>query len=88
MAAALWAAESVHMASPYTRRHSRATGLGQDVDMALREIAQHGADREGHTASVVGHSIFVFGGTWTDEDENTLYLTSGGQGIMAKTFEE
>lgn len=32
------------------------------------------AEREGHTASVVGLNIFVFGGTWTDEDENTLYL--------------
>ena len=32
------------------------------------------ADREGHTASVVGTNIYIFGGTWTDEDENTLYL--------------
>ena len=32
------------------------------------------SDREGHTASVVGTAIFVFGGTWTDEEEATLYL--------------
>ena len=31
-------------------------------------------DREGHTASAVGSRIFVFGGTWTDEDDNTLYM--------------
>ena len=31
-------------------------------------------DREGHTASVVGKQIFIFGGTWTDEDDNTIYM--------------
>jgi len=31
-------------------------------------------DREGHTASVVGQHIFIFGGTWTDEEDNTLYM--------------
>jgi N-acetylneuraminic acid mutarotase len=31
-------------------------------------------DREGHTASVVGSSIYVFGGTWTDDEEHTIYL--------------
>jgi len=31
-------------------------------------------DREGHTASVIGSRIFVFGGTWTDEDDNTIYM--------------
>mmetsp|Transcript_4698 Transcript_4698/g.10235 ORF Transcript_4698/g.10235 Transcript_4698/m.10235 type:complete len:548 (-) Transcript_4698:199-1842(-) len=31
-------------------------------------------DREGHTASVVGHKIYVFGGTWTDDEDNTIYM--------------
>jgi len=31
-------------------------------------------DREGHTASVVGSCVYVFGGTWTDEEESTIYL--------------
>ena len=32
------------------------------------------ADREGHSASVVGAHIYVFGGTWTDDDQNTIYF--------------
>ena len=31
-------------------------------------------DREGHTASVVGRRIYIFGGTWTDEDDQTIYM--------------
>ena len=31
-------------------------------------------DREGHSASVIGTKIYVFGGTWTDEDDNTIYM--------------
>lgn len=31
-------------------------------------------DREGHTASVIGTKIYVFGGTWTDEEDRTMYL--------------
>ena len=31
-------------------------------------------DREGHTASVIGPHIVIFGGTWTDEEDNTLYM--------------
>lgn len=31
-------------------------------------------DREGHTASVVGQLIYVFGGTWTDDEDTTLYM--------------
>ena len=31
-------------------------------------------DREGHTASVIGTHIVIFGGTWTDEEDNTLYM--------------
>lgn len=31
-------------------------------------------DREGHTASVLGQSIWVFGGTWTDDDDRTIYM--------------
>ena len=27
-------------------------------------------DREGHSASVIGTKIYVFGGTWNDDDEN------------------
>ncbi|KAL1500249.1 hypothetical protein AB1Y20_012917 [Prymnesium parvum] len=30
-------------------------------------------DREGHTATVIGNRIYVFGGTWTDEDEVTSF---------------
>ena len=38
-------------------------------------MAQHEVppEREGHTASVVGNSILVLGGTWMDEeDKQTL----------------
>ena len=31
-------------------------------------------EREGHTASVVGHLMYVFGGTWVDDDSNSVYL--------------
>ena len=31
-------------------------------------------DREGHTASVVSRRIYIFGGTWTDEEDATVYL--------------
>jgi len=31
-------------------------------------------DREGHTASVIGQKIYVFGGTWTDDDDRTIYM--------------
>lgn len=31
-------------------------------------------DREGHTASVLGTKIYVFGGTWTDEEDNAIYM--------------
>ena len=31
-------------------------------------------DREGHTASVIGQSIYVFGGTWTDDEDRTIYM--------------
>ena len=39
-----------------------------------RTEVQLPADREGHTATVIGRRIFVFGGTWTDEDDTTIYL--------------
>ena len=47
--------------------------------MTLTHPHVHGAsalpaDREGHTASVVGGRIFVFGGTWTDDDDATIYM--------------
>ena len=31
-------------------------------------------EREGHTASVVGDRVYVFGGTWVDDDSNSVYL--------------
>ena len=31
-------------------------------------------EREGHTATVVGQRIFIFGGTWTDEEDTTIYM--------------
>ena len=31
------------------------------------------ADREGHSASAVGLRIVVFGGTWTNEEDSTIY---------------
>jgi len=36
--------------------------------------AQLPDEREGHTATVVGRRIFIFGGTWTDEDDTTIYM--------------
>ena len=31
-------------------------------------------DREGHSAAVIGSKIHVFGGTWTDDDDSTIYM--------------
>jgi len=31
-------------------------------------------DREGHTASVIGSKIYIFGGTWTDDEDSTIYM--------------
>tara|TARA_B110001452_G_scaffold267018_1_gene275430 strand:- start:1134 stop:2534 length:1401 start_codon:yes stop_codon:yes gene_type:complete len=31
-------------------------------------------DREGHSAAVIGQRIYVFGGTWTDDDDSTIYM--------------
>ena len=31
-------------------------------------------EREGHTASVVGRRVFVFAGTWVDDEHNSVYL--------------
>ena len=31
-------------------------------------------EREGHSASVVGNRVYIFGGTWVDDDSNSVYL--------------
>jgi len=31
-------------------------------------------EREGHTASVVARRIYIFAGTWVDDDDNSVYL--------------
>merc|ERR1712196_243667 len=31
-------------------------------------------EREGHTAATLGACIYIFGGTWVDEDEEAHYL--------------
>ena len=31
-------------------------------------------EREGHTAATVGQRIFFFGGTWVDDEDNSIYL--------------
>eukprot|EP00965_Chrysotila_dentata_P217687 6190165-Pleurochrysis_carterae.AAC.1 len=31
-------------------------------------------EREGHTASIVRGEIYIFGGTWTDDENVTLYM--------------
>jgi len=31
-------------------------------------------EREGHTAATIGQSIFFFGGTWVDDEDNSIYL--------------
>ena len=43
-------------------------------------------DREGHSASVIGTKIYVFGGTWTDEDEalETVRLAQIVDGLITR----
>ena len=31
-------------------------------------------EREGHTAATLLKKVFIFGGTWVDEDDNSIYL--------------
>ena len=47
-------------------------------------------EREGHSASVVGSRVYIFGGTWVDDDSNSVYLNdlqvldvAGGTGDIA-----
>eukprot|EP00966_Prymnesium_polylepis_P058423 1353009-Prymnesium_polylepis.1 len=31
-------------------------------------------EREGHTAATLLKKVFIFGGTWVDEEDNSIYL--------------
>ena len=56
--------ENMLLSTPLVRGHGadeRSDGIFPD-------------DREGHTASVFGRRILIFGGTWTDEDDTTIYM--------------
>ena len=49
------------------------------------------SEREGHTAANFQKKVFIFGGTWVDEEDNSIYLndlhvldTNGDSNIDAR----